>query len=162
MNILCAGAKLHFVRSFCNTFTPEEDHLRQSYETFLMDVGLGGNVFRRNYNTLGFLAENSWFKHLWQLCHLYGVALTINFPENLPQCCEGNRAIMDVLIDSNLFSVSELTTLQCVRRHKKVHYLSDILCADGRSVLRDMISNAIVSSSRTFSLKKPTHRNFEL
>ena len=58
LNILCAGAKLHFVRSFWNTFTPEGDHLCQSYETFLMDVGLGGNIFSRNYNTLGFLAEH--------------------------------------------------------------------------------------------------------
>ena len=111
----------------------------------------------RNYNILGFLAENSWFKHLWQLCHLYGVALTINFPENLPQCREGNRAIMDILIDSNLFLVSELMTLQCVRWHKKVHYLSDILCADGRSVRQDMISDAIVLSSRNFSLERPTY-----
>ena len=64
LNILCAGAKLHFVRSFWNTFTPKGDHLQQSYETFLMDVGFGRNVFTRNYNTLGFLAENCWFKHL--------------------------------------------------------------------------------------------------
>ena len=65
---------------------------------------------------------------------MYGVSLTINFPENPQQCREGNRVIMDVLVDSNLFSVPELMTLQCVRRHKKVHYLSDILCADGQSV----------------------------
>ena len=156
LNILCAGAKLHFVRSFWNTFTPEGDHLRQSYETFLMDVGLGGNIFTQNYNTLGFLAEHCWFKHLWRLCHMYGVSLTINFPENPQQCREGNRAIMDVLVDSNLFSVPELMTLQCVRRHKKVHYLSDILCADGRSVQRDMVFDTFVSSSRPFSLEKPT------
>ena len=69
---------------------------------------------------------------------------------------------MDVLVDSNLFFVPELMTLQCVRRHKKVHFLSDILCADGRSVRRDMVSDTLVSSLRTFSLEKPTGRNFEL
>ena len=104
LNILCAGAKLHFVRSFWNTFTPEGDHLRQSYETFLMDVGLGGNIFTRNYNTLGFLAEHCWFKHLWRLCHMYGVSLTINFPENPRQCREGDRAIMDVLASTPISS----------------------------------------------------------
>ena len=131
LNILCAGAKLHFVRSFWITFTPEVNHSRQSYESFLMDVGLGKNVFTRNDKTLGFLAEHCWFKHLWELCHLYGITLTINFQENLPQCREGNRAIMDVFLDSNLFLVLELMTLECVQRHKnKVHYLSNILCSD--------------------------------
>ena len=69
---------------------------------------------------------------------------------------------MDVFLDFNLFSALKLMTLQCVQRYKKIYYLFDILCADGRSVRRDMISNAPISSTWNFSLEQPTRQNFKL
>ena len=59
LSITCLGAKLHHLRSHWHQLTPEGDHLRQLYETFLMDFGLGGNIFAKNFNSLGFLAEHN-------------------------------------------------------------------------------------------------------
>ena len=49
---------------------------------FLMDIGLGGNIFVKNIKTLGFLAEHNWFTHLWQPCFIYNCNLTLDFPDN--------------------------------------------------------------------------------
>merc|ERR1712115_535155 len=99
------------------------------YKTFLMDVGLNGNVFSRDYKALEYLAEHSWFKHLWQMCHLFKCDLTLNFPENPQRIREGDKALIEVFIESGLFSKKQIKILQRVRRYKKAHFFSDILSA---------------------------------
>ena len=44
-----------------------------------MDIGLGGNVFARDYVKYEYLAKHSWFKHLWHLCHMFKCELSIDF-----------------------------------------------------------------------------------
>ena len=153
LNITCLGAKLHHLRSHWHQLTPEGDHLRQLYETFLMDVGLGGNIFTKNFNSLGFLAEHNWFKHLWQLCFIYNCDLTLDFPDNPQRARVGDSPLMDIFVSSKLYSTSKLGDLQRVRRFKCVHFLSDVLCADGCTVRPDILTNSTVRSSRTFSLE---------
>ena len=65
LNILCLGEKLHYIRSFWGTPTEEGRQLLHIYETFLMDVGLNGDVLTCNFNSLGYLVEHGWFKNLW-------------------------------------------------------------------------------------------------
>ena len=127
-----------------------------------MDVGLGGNIFTKNFNSLGFLAEHNWFKHLWQLCFLYKCDLTLDFPDNPQRARVGDSPLMDILVSSKLYTTSELGDLQRVRRFKCVHFLSDVLCADGCTVRPDMLTNQTVSSSRAFSLERPTKNDFDL
>ena len=47
--------------------------LLHAYEAFMMDVGLGGNIFAWSYKKYGKLAEQSWFCLLWELYHKYKV-----------------------------------------------------------------------------------------
>ena len=162
LNILNLGAKLHYLRVFWGTLTKQGDRLRQMYEAFLMDVGLDGNIFDKNYNVLGYLAEHSWFEHTWQLCHMFQCKLTLQFPENPEQGREGDKAILQVFLDSGLFSKKKIKILQRVRRFKKVHFLSDALCADGRTVRPDMLTGSEVYSRRDFSRERPTKPDLEL
>ena len=54
------GERIHHVRRFWGTQTEEYNWLKHAYGTFLMDVGLEGNVLTQNYAALGYLAEHSW------------------------------------------------------------------------------------------------------
>ena len=51
---------------------------------------------------------------------------------------------------------------QRVRCYKRAHFFSDILCADGRTVRPDMLTNAEVHSRRVFSRERPTRGDFDL
>ena len=49
--------------------------------------------------------------------------------------------------------------LQRARRFKKVHFLSDILCTNGKTVNPCMLSTSAGMSSWEFSIEKPTRDN---
>ena len=159
LNIKCLGAKLHYLRTHWGSQTQEGEHLQVMYEAFIMDIGLGGNIFARDYATYEHLAEHSWFKHLWRLCNMFNCDLSIDFPPNTQQQREGDRALMDVILDSGHFDRATIMVLQRVRRFKKVHFLSDILCTDGRTVNPCMLSPCAGVSSREFAIEKPTRGN---
>ena len=159
LNIICLGAKLHYLRTHWGSQTQEGKHLQAMYEAFIMDIGIGGNIFARDYATYKHLAEHSWFKHLWRLCDMFKCELSIDFSPHVQQQREGDRALMDVFLDSRLFDKAAIMVLQRVRRFKKVHFLSDILCTDGKTVNPSMLSPCAGVSSREFAIEKPTRGN---
>ena len=58
--------------------------------------------------------------------------------------------------------MKQIKILQRVRRFKKVHFLSDALCADGCTVRPDMLTGSEVYSRRDFSRERPTKPDLEL
>ena len=58
--------------------------MRQSFEMFQLSLGLGGNIFERNYDALGALAEHCWFEHTWRLCYKFDVVIELNSSYNVP------------------------------------------------------------------------------
>ena len=68
---------------------------------------------------------------------------------------------MQVFLDSGLFSKKKIKILQRVCRFKKVHFLSDALCADGCSVRPDMLTGSEVYSHRDFLQEPPTNLDLE-
>ena len=58
--------------------------LKQAYEVFQTKIGLSGNIFARDYNQFYSLASDGWFKHLWDLCTLFGTNVHINEQHNVP------------------------------------------------------------------------------
>lgn len=121
-----------------------------------MHIGLGGNAFTQDYDKHRYLAGHSWFKHLWRLCHMFKCELSINSPVFVQQQRGGNHALMDMFLDSGLFLRDTMKILNRVRRFKTVLLLSDILCADDKTVNPCMLSLSAGVSSRKFSLDKPT------
>lgn len=51
---------------------------KQAFETFIINLGSGGNVFTANYKKYHKLAKWSWFSHLRELCHHFGVQLVLD------------------------------------------------------------------------------------
>ena len=62
LNVDNLGARIYFIRKNWGLNTAVRHLLQHAYETFQMDVGLDGNIFGRNFDALGYLAEHSWFK----------------------------------------------------------------------------------------------------
>ena len=150
LNIKCLRAKLHYLRTHWGFQSQEGQHLQ---------LGLESNIFERDYNALEYLAEYSWFKHLWCLCYMFGCELSINFPAHVQHQRTGDRALMKVFLDTDLFDRKTILVLQHVQCFKKVHFLSDILCTDGRTVNPRMLSPHTGMSSRELSFEKPTRGN---
>ena len=111
LNIKCLGAKLHYLRTHWGSQTQEGEHLQVMYEAFIMDIGLGGNIFARDYATYEYLAEHSWFKHLWRLCDMFNCELSIDFSPHMQQQREGDCVLMDALLHSALFDKATIKVL---------------------------------------------------
>ena len=52
--------------------------IRLACETFLVDVGLGGDVFSKDYKKVHKLAVNYWFEHLWCMCNFLQVRVILD------------------------------------------------------------------------------------
>ena len=136
--------------------------MRQSFEMFQLSLGLGGNIFERDYDTLGVLAEHCWFEHTWKLCHKFDVVIELNSSYNVPQIRVKDRPIMEILIDSGIWTDQELNSLQTVRRFLKVFWKSDALRMDGRTIDPSMMNNNEEKSSWIFPLERSRPKDFVL
>ena len=61
LNNTCMEFKVHLMREYRNKDNCLGNMMKLAYETFLVDTGLGGNVFCRDYKKPHRLAEESWF-----------------------------------------------------------------------------------------------------
>ena len=78
INADCLGLKIHLMRVNWTSTDVLCHMMKQAFETFLIDLGFGGNVFTANYKKYHKLAERSWFSHLWELCHHFDVQLLLD------------------------------------------------------------------------------------
>ena len=78
LNESCMEFKIHLMREYWNRNDSLGAMMKVAYETFLVDVGLGGDVFTRDYETLQKLAQPCWFEHLWHLCHFLKVNVVLH------------------------------------------------------------------------------------
>jgi hypothetical protein len=158
----CLGARLYFHRRFWKTSTPVGKMLHQAYETFQMDVGLQGNLFTRNFDHLGHLASDCWFKKLWELCHRFNVDLSLHPSNDVPLTRTGDRALMELFYNAGCYNKVQLDILNRVRKYKCSHSVSDIVDCDGFKVKPSILTTEIGISSRRFSYEQPTGSDFTL
>ena len=162
LNIECLGKRFYFISRFWDTPTNVGRMMRQAFETFQLSLGLGGNIFERNYDMLGVLAEHCWFEHTWRLCYKFDVVIELNSSYNVPSIRVNDRPIMEIWIDSGIWSDQELQSLQCVRRFFKVFWKSDALRMDGRTIDPSMMNNQEGKSYWIFPIERPRPKDFVL
>ena len=75
---------------------------------------------------------------------------------------ERDITLMDAFLDTGIWQISDLETLNIVRRYKCVYSKSDITQPDGRTVLPSMMSNDPGNSDWTFPEEKPTGTQLRL
>ena len=136
--------------------------MRLAYETFLVDTGLGGDVFCRSYKKLHILAEKCWFQHLWHLCHYLQVELVLDKSNHAQPVREGDKCLMDAIIEKGLFKGDDLVTIGICRKFKAAHMISCIVRCDGREVRQDMLNKEEGLSKRQFPKERPTARMLEI
>ena len=73
-----------------------------------------------NYNHLGNLVEQSWFIHLWHLCHMFSSPIRFKSIYEVHLTREKDKQIIDVFREMGICQLEHLLTFQCLRRYKKV------------------------------------------
>ena len=127
-----------------------------------MACGLSGNIFTLDFQRYGHLAEHSWFKHKWQLCWLFNVQLYVTPMWDFSLVRDGDRSIMKLFADLNIYSTNELNALNWVRCYKKAFFVSDLVLADGQTLDPDQLLHIPDDSLKHFSLEHPLPHNIAL
>ncbi len=154
--------KLHLLQSEWNQPTSAGNMLRQSLEVFQMETGFCGNVLEMDYGRYSALATGGWWKQFWCLSQKYSVHLKLGSKWLIPLLRVGDRALMDVVCSTDHFTSSEWCIINRVRKYKGVHSIGDFVMCDGSTVDPWILNRQQGSSSRVFSVEKPTRRDFNL
>ncbi len=98
----------------------------------MVDLGLLFQPFQVSYKHYGEWVTMCWLKRVWEKIDRYGFVLTVhNLLLSFPQ--EGDDWLMARFIAAG-YEGEELLTLNKVRKHQQVLFLSDILGASGGSL----------------------------
>ena len=101
LNHSCFSAKILLLRGFCNSSTTLGRLLNIALDTFIIDTGLGGNVFNINFKKFGGLAIHGWFRHLWELCNFLEVNIEAKITKRFCLVKKGDIPFMEELIFRN-------------------------------------------------------------
>jgi len=140
-NIEILSTKLQLIREHWDTTTTMGNMLRQAYQVFQMEVGLGGNIFHKPYKSLGHLTTHGFFQNLWELLDLFGVSLRIHSIFDIALLRVYDRMIMDAVVETDIFTTTELDQVNRVRHHKKVTSVADLTCCDGSTIKSDLYNS---------------------
>jgi hypothetical protein len=89
------STKLQLVQCIWGFKDAASKSLRMGYESFLMDIGIYGNVLALKYNNFLVLATNhTWFKNLWELLQTFKVDATFGEGVQLLPVWTGDRSLM--------------------------------------------------------------------
>ena len=160
--IVMLSQKLHLLQTQWDQPTTTGAMLHQALEVFQMEVGLSTDIFAEDFDRLGHLASNGWWKHLWQLCCKYKVQLRLSRRWVIPLLRLGDRSIMDCVCSTDLYTHEHREAINRVRKFKGLHSLADLTLCDGTTVDPWVLSRDKSLSKRVFSVEHPTAKDFRL
>ena len=98
--VMSFGCQVYFLQCFWGFNDVVGTLLHFAFEAFQMEVGLlGGDIFTRNFDTLGFLAtEGTWFRHFWQYASHLGITVRVGEEYHLKPLRDGDITVMDFLL----------------------------------------------------------------
>jgi hypothetical protein len=132
-SLISLSTKLQLIQGIWGFQDAASKSLRMGYESFLMDVGLYGNVFGYKYNHLSVLAtDHTWFKNIWELLQEFKVDVSFGASAQLQPVRTGDRSLMSEF--SKFYSGCDLQNLNVFRQFKKVIHLSCIVLCDGHTI----------------------------
>ena len=163
INVDCLGKKISYMRRNWLCGTSVSNLLFHAYQTFRVDLGLGGHIFQANYEKFKKLSgDDGWYKHLWQLCWRYRIKLSVHQDNDPGPIRQGDQTIMDAFVGSEQFTIHQLQQLQRVRHFKQVYFLSEVLACDGKSITDLALSNQEGISKKVYPVQRPKPEDFSL
>jgi hypothetical protein len=154
--LISLSAKLQLIQGIWGFKDAASKSLRMGYESFLMDIGMYGNVLALNYNDFSVLAtDHTWFKNLWELLRTFDVDATFGEGVQLLPVRTGDKALMSEF--SKYYNGRDLQDLNIYRQYKKVIHLSCIVLSDGHTIDKEcMTSEEGKSDLHKFPLQHPS------
>ena len=111
-----------------------------AFEAFLVEIGLYGNVFQMAFADFGLLATSStWFQLFWELGDYLDIKVSLHASYHIQPVRESDRALMEEFAHAG-FAHKDLVSLNTVRKYKQLLHLSDIVCCDGKTIDRDILT----------------------
>jgi len=132
--VLALATKIFFLQSHWGFKGATAEIVMSTFETFMLEVGMYGNIFSCDYERYGPLTtDNTWYQNFWQYCHHLDVDFRLD-PKFLLGPARVNDRPLTELFDEHGFRGLELESLTIFRHYKCVVHLSDILCCDGKTL----------------------------
>ncbi len=119
--------KLSFIQRSWVFDNVDSRALMMGYESFMVKVGLYGNLMDYDHKAYSILAtNNTWFKNDWELVCYFKIQLVFHSEYHSQPTQQDNRSLM-----SEFFCIGyrqiELGLLNIMRIHKMVIHLLDIV-----------------------------------
>ena len=93
--------KFHFLQRKWGGKRSTSEMTETTYEAFMTEVGVYGNVFSRPWDKLKTLAtKHTWYYNLWELCHRLQVDMEFEEKYHLKPVRRGDRSIIDVAVEA--------------------------------------------------------------
>eukprot|EP00984_Skeletonema_dohrnii_P025210 scaffold14326_cov83-Skeletonema_dohrnii-CCMP3373.AAC.1 len=130
-----------------------------------MDCGLSGNFLELDYEKYGFLAQHSWWSHLWRLLSMYDVTLQLFSECYYPLPRKHDVGLMNILVERGVFAPAELIRINRVRHFKGVLVLSELTHCDGITLRKEYLSEDRIQSvegHHRYPIERPTASDFGL
>ena len=163
INIERLSQKLFWIQRYWGYSGLEGEMLLHSFETFCIDLGFDGNPLACSFQRFGHLASNSWWKDLWELLDHFDVRLEIDESLLFKHYRDGDISLMRWFAESGQIPHDQLASLNRVRKHKCLFFLSELCACDGKSVIVPLLDGSAGNSThKVYPIEKPTSKDITL
>ena len=108
--------------------------MQLSMELLITELGLSLQPFQQSYKRFGDWVTPGWLKSIWEKVDLFNIRIEVN---NVPlQQPKRRDEWLMAKFDGAGFCKADLLRLNKVRKHQQVLFLSDVLCAQGKTIDR--------------------------
>ena len=161
--VLAFACKVYFLQSNWGFENAVSSMLLHCYESFLVEIGLYGNIFSEDFSTWEMLAtDGTWLKNFWEYSSLLGIEIQLHEDFHITGVRDGDRALMSVFSSAG-FRGDDLVRLNIVRHFYGFIHLSCVVLCDGVTLDPSALSRArCISKKHTFPLEYPRRKDFQL
>ena len=108
--------------------------MRTSLEYLRLELGINLHILSSNYKKYSTVLDSqTWITNTWEFISKHDIFIDVD-PQTIPIKRERDTPIMQLLIDSNLFSQKELKCANKCRIYLNAFMLSDIVSGDGKRI----------------------------
>jgi hypothetical protein len=137
--------------------------LWMGYETFIINIGMYGNLFSLNFELYSILVTNgTWFKNMWELLHKFKTIATFSADNHIHPVQVGDRSLMQGF--SCFYGRCNLQTLNIYQQYKKSIHLSCLVLCDDHTIDKECLTprEGFLVTYHKFPLQRPSQSDHDL